>query len=219
MAKKQRDKEYTRKLFGHQYNLHSLHSLLHDICKKNNNQAGKNGVTNHAAAEDTDITAQPNGEIAKALELKKRKTQEALRKDLEKRNLLEERIMSMVGGKTGLDLRWDEIVYWAGKGDVPKFLQFALNYPRKADLLQKEYDALQPLLSAERKEQYRKLEARGYEDARLLGSPYEYQDKCEELLANSRRLSAFLELPREGDQLPEISAEKLIQWYNSFMLR
>ena len=136
-----------------------------------------------------------------------------LRAELERRRLLEDRIMCQVGGRTGLDMLWGEMNYWSGKGEVQKFLQFARNYPEKAELMRKDYVELRNMLTEDQIKQYKKFAEKGNEDARLLGLSYQYLDKCERLLENSSRLSPLLGFPNGENNPDTISPEKLIKWH------
>lgn len=120
-------------------------------------------------------------------------------KILEERNLLEERIISLIGGKTGMCMTWGEIMKWASQGDVKNFHCFADTFPRKAEDLEMVYNKLKSIIAENKVSGSDKRLS-------LVSMPYENAEKCEELINNGKFLKDFLV---NGT----INAEDLCKWY------
>lgn len=191
----------------------------HDKLNQNyGNPWGRAEKTAQGAERGKDSKDQAAKAHTEALQSRNQKIRQTLKNQLEKRRLLEDRIMSFVGGKAGLDMLWDEMVYWAEKGEVQQFIQFALDYPKKAERMQKDFDVLKQMLTEKQRWQYIKLEAAGYEEARLLRLPFPYEEKCEQLLKNAKTLSKLFDLPKKDDERNAITQEELLSWYQQHVV-
>lgn len=144
-----------------------------------------------------------------------------MRTNLNRRNQLEDRILSFIGGKTGMSVIWDEILHCALAGDRNGFLFFAGSFPQKADILRKDFEELMSLIQASKKlkETFETLpdwdKCPGTEVARLSVLPYRYEEECKKLLENSARLVES----RLLDQSKAISKADLLAWGNQFITK
>lgn len=144
-----------------------------------------------------------------------------MRTNLNRRNQLEDRILSFIGGKTGMSVIWDEILHCALAGDRNGFLFFAGSFPRKADILRKDFEELTSLIQASKKlkETFETLpdwdKSSGAEAARQSALPYRYEEECKRLLENSSRLVES----RLLDQSKTIGKADLLAWGNQFITK
>ena len=113
---------------------------------------------------------------------------------LQHRNQLEERIVILIGGKTGMSITWGEIMKWASKGDVENFHCYADTFPEKVKRLKMAYDELKAVIEIE-DQKYKKT----FRNNELLR-------ECESLIKNSKSLEKIL---HNGT----ISKEDLRNWY------
>ena len=143
--------------------------------------------------------------------------EERVRADLNRRNRLEESILSLIGGKTGMSMTWDEIGQCAVNGDESGFLLFAGSFHKKAEMLKKELEELMGIIEAAQKTNYPGRLTKN-EMAGRVALPFRHEEECRMLLDNSEQLvkSGFLDALRENKK---ISIEELTEWGSRFTMK
>lgn len=129
--------------------------------------------------------------------------------DLNRRNLLEDQIIVLIGGKTGMIEIWRQIEECARTGDVAGFQMFSQTFPQKVERL-KGY--CKDLLDIKKKKQYQIL-AETDEVARRLTRPFAHSKRCTALIRNEKALRRSGLLDRD-----DITPEELTEWYRQFIM-
>lgn len=134
--------------------------------------------------------------------------QTALIEALDHRNLIEDRIMGLIGGKMGMVELWRHIDESAQKGDTMGFRMFTSTFPQKAALLM-EY--CQELITLQKNKADQAL---NQEDAivQRLTAPYPHNETCAQLIRNADALNRSGLLHRD-----DITEQELTQWYRNFI--
>ena len=127
---------------------------------------------------------------------------EEIKADLRARNLLEENIIKIVGGKTGLSKNFDYMVKNALKGDVNSFLFHRDLFAIQIKKMKKEFDELMIVI-----QKYQKANME-HELVNLLKQPYNDKEQCEVFLEHYRKLEEKNWIGSE-----DISQEELRIWY------
>lgn len=125
---------------------------------------------------------------------------------LNRRILLEERIMGLIGGKMGMIELWHRISESAKTGDAMGFRMFASTFPLKNKMLRKDYDELMSIVESNT---YSQFADRDNLAVRLI-APYEYKDTCEQLFSYSKALEESGLLGRD-----DVTNEEVKQWYDT----
>lgn len=134
--------------------------------------------------------------------------QTALIEALNHRNLIEDRIMGLIGGKMGMVGLWHHIDESAQEGDTMGFRMLASTFPQKAVLLM-EY--CQELIKLQKNKAYQDL---NQEDAivQRLTAPYLHSEICAQMIRNADALNRSGLLHRD-----DITEQELTQWYRNFI--
>lgn len=127
---------------------------------------------------------------------------------LNRRILLEEQMVGLIGGTTGLIELRSRINGSAMKGDVIGFRMVASIFPQKSKRLQEHYDELMLIIKNDAYVE----RAKNPEDitARRLAAPFKHQEICEQLFAYSKTLEKSGLLNRT-----DVTGEELLNWYNA----
>lgn len=133
-----------------------------------------------------------------------KKIEGKLQREMKHRDDLEQSILSLIGGKTGMMITWENLLQSAFRGDDRGFLFYASSFPQKAEILNKYFNELMVIC---KQEKYKKISHR-YELARQLTLPYKNETECRELLDDSAKLAESGLLERT-----EIDEEELRAWY------
>lgn len=124
---------------------------------------------------------------------------------LERRSLLEDQIMILIGGKTGMIEIWRLICYSAEKGDTVSFLNYSSTFPQKVDRLRKNYNELMSIIE---NKAYLKSANQDIK-VTMLTRPYNRKTECEQLFLHGKELEESRLLGRDN-----ITPEELKNWHH-----
>ncbi len=134
--------------------------------------------------------------------------QTALIEALNHRNLIEDQIMGLIGGKMGMVELWRSIDKSAQEGDTMGFRMFTSIFPQKATLLM-EY--CQELIKLRKNKAGQALNQEN-DIVQRLTAPYQHNEICAQLIRNADALNQSGLLHRD-----DITEQELTQWYQNFI--
>ena len=124
---------------------------------------------------------------------------------LQRRTALEQEILSIIGGRTGMICTWEEVLLSAAGGDPDGFRFYGASYQSKAEQLRRKWERLEKMIRDPRNQ---KIDRKyGIRVGKMLSQPFSQSEVCAELLAKSDALRDSGLTERE-----DLTGELLGEW-------
>ena len=116
----------------------------------------------------------------------RRRIQEQMLAKLQRRTALEQEILSLIGGRTGMICTWEEMLIAAAAGDEAGFRFYGTSYQSKAEQLRRKLEKLNRMIRDSRNQ---KIDRKyGIRVGKMLSQPFSQSEMCTELLAKADAL-------------------------------